>query len=65
VFVCGTRVTPGLVGEHPSLTDLADGDLKFHTDFRQVYAALLEHWFGQASHSILGGSFEPVRIVSA
>jgi uncharacterized protein (DUF1501 family) len=31
----------GLHGEPPSLTDLDDGDLKFTTDFRDVYAMLL------------------------
>jgi hypothetical protein len=27
------------------LTELDDGDLKFHTDFRAPYAILLEKWF--------------------
>jgi uncharacterized protein (DUF1501 family) len=65
VFLCGARVRPGLVGEHPSLVDLADGDLKHHTDFRQVYAALLERWLGATSSSILGGRYEPVDVFSA
>jgi uncharacterized protein (DUF1501 family) len=53
-------VTPGkggLVGAHPSLTDLDDGDLKFHTDFRAVYATLLEKWLGFAAVPVLGGKF--------
>jgi uncharacterized protein (DUF1501 family) len=65
VFICGAGVRPGVIGSHPSLTDLDDGDLKFHTDFRQVYAALLEKWLGGASSSILGGHFEPVDILSS
>jgi uncharacterized protein (DUF1501 family) len=47
----------GIYGAHPSLTDLDDGDLKFHTDFRQVYATLLEKWLGFAAEPVLGGQF--------
>ncbi len=38
-----TRET-AFVGEHPSLGDLYDGDLKLHTDFRSVYAVVLDDW---------------------
>jgi uncharacterized protein (DUF1501 family) len=65
VFLCGAHVRPGLTGEHPSLVDLEDGDLKHHTDFRQVYAALLERWLRATSSPILGGRFEPVDVLSA
>ena len=53
---------PGLIGAHPSLTDLDDGDLKHHTDFRQVYAALLDEWIRWPSEQILGERFDPVKI---
>ena len=43
----------GLVGKHPSLSDLTDGDLKYHTDFRRVYATLLDDWLGVASKGVL------------
>jgi uncharacterized protein (DUF1501 family) len=52
----------GIVGAHPSLTDLDDGDLKHHTDFRSVYAALLERWLGIAAEPVLGGKFAPVGL---
>ena len=39
------------MGDHPSLEDLDDGDLKFHTDFRCIYAAILEQWLGVPSES--------------
>jgi uncharacterized protein (DUF1501 family) len=45
------------------LTDLDEGDLKFHTDFRAVYATLLEKWMGLASQPILGGPFEMLDFV--
>ena len=40
MFVVGPGVKGGAVGAHPSLADLDDGDLRHHTDFRQVYATL-------------------------
>ena len=60
MFLAGTRVRAGLVGEHPNLDELEDGDVKFHTDFRQVYATLLERWLGWSSKSVLGGTFKPI-----
>ena len=54
LFVAGHKVRAGLVGKHPSLTDLDDGDLKFHTDYRQVYATVLEDWLGCSSEPLLG-----------
>uniref|UniRef100_A0A7C4QW94 DUF1501 domain-containing protein n=1 Tax=Schlesneria paludicola TaxID=360056 RepID=A0A7C4QW94_9PLAN len=59
-------VTPhrgGLFGEAPSLTDLDDGDPKFTTDFRRVYATLLENWLNVDSSAALGGRFEPLDCV--
>lgn len=44
LFVVGSKVRAGLIGKHPRLDDLDDGDLKFHTDFRAVYASLLTNW---------------------
>lgn len=63
MFVVSPKCKPGIIGPHPSLTDLDDGDLKFHTDFRSVYATLLDHWLNIRSESVLGGSFQPVAFV--
>lgn len=65
VFLAGSNVRAGLIGKHPSLSDLVDGDLKFHTDFRQIYAAVLESWLGWPSESVLGGRFQPVDAFKA
>ena len=65
MFLAGSRVRPGLVGEHPSLDDLEDGDLKFHTDFRRVYATLLDRWLGWSSAAVLGGEFETLEMLEA
>jgi uncharacterized protein (DUF1501 family) len=60
VFVAGPRVKGGFYGDEPSLTDLDAGDLKFTTDFRSVYATLLEHIIGVDAKTSLGKSFAPV-----
>src|SRR5262249_40507552 len=46
LFVAGPAVQAGLLGAHPSLKDLDSGDLRFHTDFRRVYATMLDKWLG-------------------
>jgi uncharacterized protein (DUF1501 family) len=59
MFLAGEMVRAGLLGKHPSLTDLDQGDLKHAIDFRSVYADVLQNWFGVKSSSILGGTFKP------
>jgi uncharacterized protein (DUF1501 family) len=55
VLIAGSGVRGGFVGEQPSLTDLDDGDLKFTTDFRDVYATLLTHVLDTDPDEILRG----------
>jgi uncharacterized protein (DUF1501 family) len=55
VFLLGAPVRGGLYGEQPSLTDLDNGDLKFTTDFRDVYATLLHGVLGADPGRVLGG----------
>ena len=63
MFVIGSGVQGGLHGRHPSLTDLDDGNLKMTTDFRRVYATMIEEWLGfNNSASILKGSFESLPL---
>ena len=42
VFVIGDRINGGLYGDQPSLSKLIDGDLAVTTDFRDIYASVLE-----------------------
>jgi len=63
MFLAGPKVTGGVVGKHPKLDDLSDGDLKFHTDFRSVYATLLDNWLGVESRSVLGEKFAALPLV--
>lgn len=62
MFLVGGKVKAGVVGEHPSLSKLEMGNLKHHTDFRQVYATILDQWLGVSSKEVLGGEFKPVEI---
>lgn len=58
------RGKTGFLGDHPSLSDLdEEGDLHFHTDFRSVYATLLEKWLGFPSEPVLGAPFETLDFV--
>ena len=61
VFVIGPVAQSGLIGDHPRLDDLDDGDLKHHTDFRRIYAALLEHWLKIPAQPVLG-DFIPLNL---
>jgi uncharacterized protein (DUF1501 family) len=63
IFVAGPSVKAGLIGKHPSLTDLIEGDLKHHTDFRSVYATLLTKVLDWPAEKILGGTFPLVDFV--
>jgi uncharacterized protein (DUF1501 family) len=60
LFVAGPSMKGGVVGPHPSLADLDAGDLKFHTDFRRVYATLLDSWLGCDSKAVLGEAWDHV-----
>ena len=62
MFLVGGKVKPGAVGEHPSLKDLEMGNLKFGTDFRQVYATVLDQWLGVPSKDVIGSGFKPVEV---
>ena len=63
MFLTGPMVRSGIMGKHPSLRDLDNGDLKFHTDFRTIYAGVLEGWMGADSTEVLGRKFRPASVV--
>lgn len=67
LFLIGGKVKAGVVGKHPSLAvaDTPMGNIKHHTDFRQVYAAVLDGWLGVPSREVLGRSFEAVDVLKA
>jgi uncharacterized protein (DUF1501 family) len=64
VFLIGGGVKGGLYGRHPDLNRLNAGNLAFTTDFRQVYATVLERWLGRPSAAIVGGTFPTLAALS-
>jgi len=65
LFLVGGRVRSGLVGAHPSLVELDQGNLRHHTDFRRIYAAILDRWLGVPSRQVLGQEFEALDVFRA
>lgn len=63
LLLMGPAIKTGIVGRHPSLTDLDSGDLKFGIDFRSVYATLLEQWLDAPSKPILGQQFKTLGVL--
>jgi len=65
-FVIGDGVKGGMYGAPPSLTNLVlDGNLENTTDFRHVYATLIEEWMGADSAKVLGQKFETMGLFRA
>ena len=60
-FCVGKSVKGGLYGGYPDLSNLdGNGNMKFTTDFRSLYATVLERWLGQAATStdtLLGSAY--------
>jgi uncharacterized protein (DUF1501 family) len=66
MLVMGGRVSGGLYGTAPNLnTDPKNptlennaGDVHYETDFRSVYAQIVDNWLGANSGAILGANFK-------
>ena len=65
MFLMGPMVRSGIIGNHPSLTDLDAGDLKYQIDFRSVYAGVLEGWLKADSKKILEAAYKPVSVIKS
>jgi uncharacterized protein (DUF1501 family) len=62
-FVIGRNVRGGFHGQRPSLAGLGRWDrMAHHVDFRSYYASLIDGWLGGGSSTVLGGSFEDLRL---
>jgi uncharacterized protein (DUF1501 family) len=62
MFLVGGNVKSGIVGKQPALTGLKDGNLVHDTDFRQVYAAVLDKWLGVDPKPIVGEGFKAAEV---
>ncbi|GAB5535151.1 MAG: hypothetical protein Rubg2KO_14000 [Rubricoccaceae bacterium] len=69
VCLFGPSVDGGFTGTAPDLATLdGAGNLPVYTDFRRVYATVLNSWLGldaTVATSILGGDYEPLGLLSA
>ncbi len=63
MFLVGPMVRAGVIGSHPSLSDLDDGDLKYKIDFRSVYAGILEDWLSADSKAILEKRYKKLPVL--
>jgi uncharacterized protein (DUF1501 family) len=65
MFVMGGAVRGGIYGTAPNLRNAPDtptlenngADVRYETDFRSVYARVIDDWLGANSTTILGGDF--------
>ena len=65
MMAAGGLIRGGLYGTAPSLDpnpanptlENNGGDVRFETDFRSVYARVLDNWLGANSTAVLGGDF--------
>ncbi len=65
-FIAGGRVRGGLYGDVPRLDRLdGNGNLPFAVDFREVYATVLQRWWGLDPQPVLGGVFKPLDVLRA
>jgi len=65
MMLLGNKVKGGLYGEPPSLSNLDNGNLRFTTDFRSVYATVLERWLEAPADPILKGRFDQLDVFAA
>src|SRR5438067_2197043 len=65
MFLLGAPVKGGLYGEQPSLASLDNGNLKFTTDFRSVYASVLQGYLNAPASDLLGGTYEMLPLLKA
>jgi uncharacterized protein (DUF1501 family) len=65
-FVAGGKVTGGLYGDAPALNRLdGNGNLPFAVDFRNMYATVIDQWWGGDASRVLNGKFEKMGWLKA
>jgi uncharacterized protein (DUF1501 family) len=65
MLMMGGLVRGGIYGSAPNLNmdpanptlENSNGDVKWETDFRGVYAKILDNWLGSNSATILGADY--------
>ena len=65
-FILGQSVRGGQYGAMPDLTNLDDGNMRFTTDFRRVYATMASSWMGcEDIGPVLKGDFGALPVCQA
>ena len=65
LLLMGGKVKGGLYGGQPELAKLdQNGNLTFATDFRQVYATVIEDWLGGNAAKVLGKPVKKLELIS-
>jgi len=65
-FMLGGQVKGALYGQRPALDRLdGNGNLAFAVDFRDIYATVLERWWGVNATSALRGRFTPMELIKS
>ncbi len=59
----GALKKKGFYNPPPDLASLATGNLKFQTDFRDIYATILNKWLHTDDKKILGGEFKQMDFI--
>jgi uncharacterized protein (DUF1501 family) len=65
MFLFGGNIRAGIHGSLPDLADLDRGDLRYETDFRSVYATLLDDWLQTPHAPILGRNFQRLPLLAS
>ena len=66
MFALGNSVQRGLYGDAPNLAALVDnGNVPYTTDFRRVYATVIERWLGVPHEELLGERWEQLGFLAA
>lgn len=63
LFVMGGGTKGGLIGSPPDLNVTVKEDLKYSTDFRGIYATVLDKWFQVDSEKVLGNTYDTVPFI--
>lgn len=64
LFLVGGGVKGGIYGAYPDLGTTNMGNVAFKTDFRSVYATVLERWLGRPSEKVLRGTFPQIGAIA-
>jgi uncharacterized protein (DUF1501 family) len=57
VFLFAKGLRPGVLGKNPDLSDLNGGNLKYSTDYRQVFTSVVQDWFGATNEALAATGF--------